>query len=380
MSNGYNQLRTKNKKETSPLNNKIMKKIVLALITFGFAFTAQAQDNPYEIFGHETKVTYETSVKDYLYIENNDTSSITQAIAFDFENGKVLFLDKTDSIIGKISIDPSQLYIWLSVDPLSNKYPQWSPYAFVFNNPLKYIDPDGREGIVVTGGEYNSESRYKYNFVETSINQLNQMVSQDGDEPITWAVMTAGYSQKDLQKFQAVADKLGVNMVQLKSADELTNYVNSKSTGSSDLSQARQDDQVTQMAIFGHGFSGSAEFGYNQGAETQENFSWGMDDASNLSSGAFNNATINFFTCNAATDSEGGFTGNSLIRTVANSTNSTVSGYWGRTDYATINIGEDYSDKLNRAVNGFNTNGSQSLPSPGTKSTGETSTKVTLTR
>ena len=34
--------------------------------------------------------------------------------------------------------------IWLSVDPLSDKYPGWSPYNYCLNNPLKYIDPDGR--------------------------------------------------------------------------------------------------------------------------------------------------------------------------------------------------------------------------------------------
>jgi RHS repeat-associated protein len=30
-----------------------------------------------------------------------------------------------------------------SVDPLAEKYYGWSPYAYVMNNPLKYIDPTG---------------------------------------------------------------------------------------------------------------------------------------------------------------------------------------------------------------------------------------------
>ncbi|NMC98718.1 MAG: RHS repeat-associated core domain-containing protein, partial [Bacteroidales bacterium] len=37
--------------------------------------------------------------------------------------------------------------IWLSVDPMAHKYPSWSPYAAFFNNPIYYIDPDGKEGI-----------------------------------------------------------------------------------------------------------------------------------------------------------------------------------------------------------------------------------------
>ncbi len=33
---------------------------------------------------------------------------------------------------------------WLSLDPLANKYPDVSPYAFSLNNPIRFIDPDGK--------------------------------------------------------------------------------------------------------------------------------------------------------------------------------------------------------------------------------------------
>jgi len=39
---------------------------------------------------------------------------------------------------------------WASVDPLANKYVNISPYAYVANNPIMYIDPDGREIVVPT--------------------------------------------------------------------------------------------------------------------------------------------------------------------------------------------------------------------------------------
>lgn len=38
----------------------------------------------------------------------------------------------------------------MSVDPLADKYPGWTPYHYVLNNPVKYIDPTGMEV------EYNS--------------------------------------------------------------------------------------------------------------------------------------------------------------------------------------------------------------------------------
>ena len=34
-------------------------------------------------------------------------------------------------------------------DPLSEKYPDFSPYASRANNPMKYVDRDGRKFIIV---------------------------------------------------------------------------------------------------------------------------------------------------------------------------------------------------------------------------------------
>ena len=39
----------------------------------------------------------------------------------------------------------SDLSIWLSVDPMSDKYPSLSPYVYCADNPVKLVDPDGEE-------------------------------------------------------------------------------------------------------------------------------------------------------------------------------------------------------------------------------------------
>ncbi len=43
----------------------------------------------------------------------------------------------------------SDLSIWLSVDPMSDKYPSLSPYVYCANNPIKLVDPNGEEMEIV---------------------------------------------------------------------------------------------------------------------------------------------------------------------------------------------------------------------------------------
>ena len=46
----------------------------------------------------------------------------------------------------------------MSIDPLCEKYYWISPYAYVANNPLKFVDPDGRKIVIVVGNK-----EYTYN-------------------------------------------------------------------------------------------------------------------------------------------------------------------------------------------------------------------------
>jgi len=42
-------------------------------------------------------------------------------------------------------MDHELMTMWLSVDPMADKYPGISPYAYCAWNPVKLVDPDGME-------------------------------------------------------------------------------------------------------------------------------------------------------------------------------------------------------------------------------------------
>ncbi len=58
-------------------------------------------------------------------------------------NGKELDEETGLYYYGARYYDP-RVSVWLSVDPLAEKAPGWSPYSYTFNNPISFFDPDGR--------------------------------------------------------------------------------------------------------------------------------------------------------------------------------------------------------------------------------------------
>ena len=65
------------------------------------------------------------------------------------------------------------LSLWLSVDPMADKYPSLSPYNYCAWNPLKLVDPDGSETIdnddIVIKGSNNSSLTIKTSAVDITL-------------------------------------------------------------------------------------------------------------------------------------------------------------------------------------------------------------------
>ena len=74
--------------------------------------------------------------------------------------GKELDPETGYSYFGSRYLDHTPLTLWLSVDPMSDKYPSISPYAYCAWNPLKLVDPDGNEISTHTDKEGNVVAVY----------------------------------------------------------------------------------------------------------------------------------------------------------------------------------------------------------------------------
>jgi RHS repeat-associated protein len=51
-------------------------------------------------------------------------------------------------------MDHELMTMWLSVDPLADKYPSISPYAYCAWNPVKLVDPDGRDTLNLAASKF----------------------------------------------------------------------------------------------------------------------------------------------------------------------------------------------------------------------------------
>ncbi len=127
-----------------------MKKTLLFFaVVLGFV-SANAQDNPFAKYGYEPKIATLSQGKYHEFFDN-DTLVQIGSVLFNTKSQQIVAFVEIDTLYSEATLEPDIVSRWLSPDPLANEYASWSPYNYVLNNPIIFIDPDGRKVVFAKG-------------------------------------------------------------------------------------------------------------------------------------------------------------------------------------------------------------------------------------
>ncbi len=227
--------------------------------------------------------------------------------------------------------------VWYGVDPLAEKYPYMGAYVYCAGNPIKLVDPDGKENIVVVGSQNNNNAGSKLMFVNQGVRALKELSQSDPSESRTMLLFKGDYTDKQINAIRTSVENYGGQLQILNSSSDLINYINTK-TLNGDRND-RASDKITKMEIYSHGVFGAIEFGY--GTENADKYRLDFSNVNLLRKSAFKgrNSHISSFACRTGLGRDYKYFGfyefrtSSLAQAISNSTQASVSAFAVRTDY-----------------------------------------------
>lgn len=153
-----------------------MKKLLLFFTLFVSFVSTKAQDNPFAEYGYTPTVA---TLSQGQFNESFDNDTIVQigSVLFNTKSKQIVAFVEYDTLYSEATLEPDIVSRWMSPDPLAAKYPGLSPYNFVDNNPITFIDPDGREIYIYSSDKNKKPILYQPNMKVIGDAQQQQTIA-----------------------------------------------------------------------------------------------------------------------------------------------------------------------------------------------------------
>jgi hypothetical protein len=134
-------------------NDNVKISCLLTGIALVWAAPAVAQtDSPYARFGYEGRVLRTPQERPLLLVPNPDTAAAVAKIGLDPAAQQYYLFGKDNQVLKADTLTGTTIARFLSVDPLTKKYPELTPYQFASDTPIRAVDLDGLEAAMVNYG------------------------------------------------------------------------------------------------------------------------------------------------------------------------------------------------------------------------------------
>lgn len=134
-------------------------KLLIAIVSMSICYTHSKAQNPYDAIGKKTTMLTLTKGQYPEYIPYDSIQRIGSIVMNVKQMTVLAFLDR-DSI----NMAPEVSYRWWATDPLAHRYVPISPYAFSLNNPIYFVDGDGRVVLGTDGKPVTIDKDSKGNY------------------------------------------------------------------------------------------------------------------------------------------------------------------------------------------------------------------------